>query len=106
MSLTKHPPLNQIDSAETLSKGGYIWQYKGVDIDLGSVYPDIKWNNLKEYRSNICEIAFLAGHDKATSDGGEYQFRDLLIDKPYFYIIDFAYASENIFLRRIKEGDI
>ena len=42
----------------------------------------------------------------ATSDGGEYQFRDLLTDKPYFYIIDFAYTSENILLRRIKEEDV
>ena len=79
----------------------YIWQYRGFDDGISINSCDTEWKNLNEYKSKICETAYLNGKNQAVSNGGEYQSRDLQQNESYYYVIDFAFVSDKIPLRRI-----
>ena len=79
----------------------YIWQYRGFDNGICIHARDTKWYNLNEYKSNICETSYLNGDNQAISNSGEYQYKDLQKNEPYYYVIDFAFVSDEIPLRRI-----
>ena len=89
-----------------LDKLKYIWQYSGFDDGISIYTCDTEWINLDEYKSKICETAYLNGDNQAISNGGEYQYRDLQKNVSYYIVIDFGFVSDKIPLRRIKKGNI
>jgi len=79
----------------------YIWQYGGFDDGIGICTGETGWTKLDDYKSKICETAYLNGENQATSNGGEYQYRDLQKSVPYYYVIDFGFVSDKIPLRKL-----
>ena len=73
-----------------------IWQYKGYDNGY-QIYPDTIWRNLELYRSNACENAYKNGLKTISTNDGEYQFD---LEKMEMYIVDFAFVSKKIEIRR------
>ena len=74
----------------------YVWKIKGYDNGY-SIYPTNEWNELSHDKAVSCEYAYQNKTDNFSTNGGEYQFN---IKEMYFYVIDSAFCSENIELKR------